>query len=189
MYETNRDYDYAPPATPAARAPFGSPGCYVNVALAALFVMVTFSLALNVALIVVLLQARSTALNALDQAMAMTNNLGNEAFAIPVHIDQNVPVNVSVPFAFQDTVTMDTTIPISVVVTTPIDLAGQKIEITIPIKTTVPVKLQVPVAVNKTIEVNTDVPVKFDTSVQVRLADTPLPGYLARLRAAIESLR
>jgi hypothetical protein len=36
---------------------------------------------------------------------------------------------------------------------------------------------------------NASVPVKFDTMVAVRLADTPLPGYLARLRAAIEGLR
>ncbi len=151
--------------------------------------MVTVSLALNFALIISLLQARSAALSALDQTIAITNGLGNEAFSIPVHIDQNVPVSVSVPFAYQDTIVADTNIPSSVVVTTPIDLAGQKIEITIPIKTTVPVKLQVPVSVNKTIDVNTSVPVKLDANVQVRLADTPLPAYLARLRAAIESMR
>ncbi len=187
MYETNRDY--APPAAPGVQAPFRSSGCYVNIALVALFLMVTLSLALNFALIVTLLRVRSAALGALDQTIAITNGLGNEAFSIPVHIDQNVPVSVSVPFAYQDTIVTNTTIPISVVVTTPIDLAGQKIEVTIPIKTTVPVKLQVPIAVNKTIDVNTNVPVKLDANVQVRLADTPLPGYLARLRAAIESMR
>jgi hypothetical protein len=151
--------------------------------------MVTVSLALNFALIVTLLRARNAALSALDQTIAITNGLGNEAFSIPVHVDQNVPVSVSVPFAYQDTIVTNTTIPISVVVTTPIDLAGQKIEVTIPIKTDVPVKLQVPVSVNKTIDVNTNVPVKLDANVQVRLADTPLPGYLARLRAALESMR
>jgi len=187
MYETDRDY--APPAQPGAHAPFKSPGCYVNIALVALFMLVTVSLALNFALIVTLLRARSAALNALDQAVAVTNGLGNEAFSIPVHIDQNVPVSISVPFAYQDTIMMNTTIPISIVVTTPLDLAGQRIEVTMPVKTTVPVKLQVPVSVNKTIDVNTNVPVKFDTNVEVRLADTPLPGYLARLRAAIESMR
>jgi hypothetical protein len=151
--------------------------------------MVTVSLALNFALIVTLLRARNAAVNALDQTIAITNGLGNEAFSIPIHIDQNVPISVSVPFAYQDTIVTDTNIPISVVVTAPIDLAGQKIEVTIPIKTTVPVKLQVPVSVNKTIDVNANVPVKLDANVEVRLADTPLPGYLARLRAAIESLR
>ena len=38
------------------------------------------------------------------------------------------------------------------------------------------------------INVNTSVPVKFDTNVEVRLSDTPLSGYLARLRAAIEEI-
>ena len=184
MYETDRDY-----VPPAARAPFGLSGCYVNIALAALFVMVTVSLALNFALIVTLLRARGAALDALGQAVAVTNGLGNEVFSIPVHVDQNVPVSVSVPFAYQDTITVDTTIPIATTVSAPVNLAGQTVTVDLPIKTAVPVKLQVPVSLSKTIDVNASVPVKFDTNVQVRLADTPLPGYLARLRAAIEAMR
>ena len=184
MYETDRDY-----ASPAVHAPFRSPGCHVNIALVALFVMVTVSLALNFALIVVLLRARSAALDALDQAVAVTNGLGNEVFSIPVHVDQNVPVSISVPFAYQDTIMVDTTIPISTTVSVPLDLAGQTVVIVLPVRATAPVKLQVPVSLSKTIDVNASVPVKFDTNVEVRLADTPLPGYLARLRAAIESMR
>ena len=187
MYETDRDY--APPARPGAHTPFRLPGCYVNIALVALFVMVTVSLALNFALIVVLLRARSAALDALDQAVAAANGLGNVVFSIPVHVDQNVPVSVSVPFAYQDTITVDTTIPIATTVSVPVDLAGQTVTVALPIKTAVPVKLQVPVSLSKTIDVNASVPIKFDTDVEVRLADTPLPGYLARLRAAIELLR
>jgi hypothetical protein len=187
MYETDRDY--TPPAAPGAHTPFRSPGCYVNITLVALFVMVTVSLALNFALIVALLRARSAALDALDQAVAVTNGLGNEVFSIPVHVDQNVPVSVGVPFAYQDTIMVNTTIPISTTVSVPLDLAGQTIVVALPVRTAVPVKLQVPVSLSKTIEVNASVPVKFDTNVEVRLADTPLPGYLARLRAAIESVR
>ena len=187
MYETDRNY--APPTAPGAVAPFRSPGCFVNVALVALFVMVTVSLALNFALIVVLLRARSAALDALDQAVAVTNGLGNEVFSIPVHVDQNVPVSISVPFAYQDTITVDTTIPISTTVSVPLDLAGQTVVVVLPVRAAAPVKLQVPVSLSKTIDVNTNVPVKFDTNVEVRLPDTPLPVYLARLRAAIESLR
>ena len=187
MYETDRDY--APPAQPGAPAPFRTLGCYVNIALVALFMMVTVSLALNFALIVTLLRARSAALAALDQAVAVTNGLGNEVFSIPVHVDQNVPVSVSVPFAYQDTITVDTTIPISTTVSVPLDLAGQPVVVALPIQAAVPVKLQVPVSLSKTIDVNASVPVKFDANVQVRLADTPLPGYLARLRAAIQGMR
>jgi hypothetical protein len=36
---------------------------------------------------------------------------------------------------------------------------------------------------------NASVPVKFDTVVAARLAETPLPAYLARLRAAVEAMR
>ena len=187
MYEPDRDY--APPAAPGPHAPFRSPGCYINIALVALFVMVTVSLALNFALIVTLLRARSAALEALDQAVAVTNGLGNEVFSIPVHVDQNVPVSVGVPFAYQDTIVVNTTIPISITVSAPVDLAGQTVVIALPVRTAVPVKLQVPVSLSKTIDVNASVPVKFDTNVEVRLSDTPLPGYLARLRAAIESMR
>ena len=187
MYETDRDY--APPAAPGATAPFRLPGCYVNIALVALFAMVTVSLALNFALIVTLVRVRSAALDALDQAVAVTNGLGNEVFSIPVHIDQNVPVSVSMPFAYQDTIVVDTTVPISTTVSVPIDLAGQAVVVALPLRTAVPVKLQVPVSLSKTIDVNASVPVKFDTNVEVRLADTPLPGYLARLRAAIEAMR
>ena len=68
MYETDRDY--APPAAPGAPASFRSPGCYVNIALVALFAMVTVSLALNFALIVTIVRVRSAALDALDQAGA-----------------------------------------------------------------------------------------------------------------------
>ena len=186
MYETDRDYAYA---SPGARAPFRSPGCYVNIVLVTLFVMVTVSLALNFALIVLLLQARSAALDALDQAVAVTNGLGNEVFSIPVHVDQNVPVSVGVPFAYQDTIVLKTTVPISTTVSAPVDLGGQTVVVALPVRADVPVKLQVPVSVSKTIDVNTNVPVKLDANVQVRLADTPLPGYLARLRAAIESMR
>ena len=187
MYEPDRDY--APPAAPGPHAPCRSPGCYINIALVALFVMVTVSLALNFALIVTLLRARSAALEALDQAVAVTNGLGNEVFSIPVHVDQNVPVSVGVPFAYQDTIVVNTTIPISITVSAPVDLAGQTVVIALPVRTAVPVKLQVPVSLSKTIDVNASVPVKFDTNVEVRLSDTPLPGYLARLRAAIESMR
>ncbi len=187
MYETDRDY--ASPAAPGPRAPFGATGCYVNIALVALFVMVTVSLALNFALIVTLLQARSAALGALDEAVAVTNGLGNEVFSIPVHVDQKVPVSVSVPFAYQDTIMVNTTIPISTTVSVPLDLGGQTVVVALPVRTAVPVKLQVPVSLSKTIDANASVPVKFDTNVEVRLSDTPLPGYLARLRAAIESMR
>jgi hypothetical protein len=154
-----------------------------------LYLLVALSLLLNVALVGALLWARAAAFDALDRALAAADTLGSETIAVPVHLEQEVPVSVAVPFAYADTVAIDTRVPISTTLVVPLDLGSQTFTLAVPVNTTVPIHVQAPISINKTIQVDARVPVKLDTAIRVRLADTPLPGYLARLRAEIEKMR
>ena len=83
---------------------------------------------------------------------------------------------------------VNTQVPIVTTLVVPFDIMGQTIDIKVPVNMSVPVSLEVPVSLQKTFDIQTTVPVKFDMNVDFDLADTPIPGYFADLRKAVENL-
>jgi len=181
---TRRSYSSAPPAGPPPRAP--RPRLRIGVIL--LYPLVLLSLGLNVVLIMELLKIRDSAFDSLDQVVAMVSDIENEVISIPIHIDEEFPVNVSVPFEYSATFPVNTQVPIVTTLVVPFDIMGKTIDIQVPVDMSVPVNLEVPVYLQKTFDINTTVPVKMDLSVDFRLADTPIPAYFDALRQAIEKL-
>ena len=153
-----------------------------------LYPLVLLSLGMNLVLIRELLQIRDTAFESLDQVVAMTSNIEHTVISIPIHIDEEFPVNVSVPFEYNATFPVNTQVPIVTTLVVPFDIMGQTIDIKVPVNMSVPVSLEVPVSLKKTFDIQTTVPVKFDMNVDFDLADTPIPGYFDALRQAVENL-
>lgn len=155
----------------------------VRVGILFLYLLVFVSLALNGLLIWQLVRVRDQAYQTLDQVVTQVEA---EVITVPIQVDQAFPVRVSVPFEYTDTFPVNTTVPISTTVMFPFKIMGTTVNIDVPIDFSVPVNLQVPVSLTKTFDISTTVPVKFDMEVEVRLADTPLPGYLSNLRQALK---
>ena len=154
-----------------------------------LYPLAILSLAANGLLIWRLLALRDRADALLDDLLVLTESIGEEVIAIPVEIDETFPVHASVPFRFEDTLSIDTAVPISTTVAVPVQLLGRVIEFEVPIDITVPISYQVPIVVERTIEVDTSVPVQIETTIELRLSETPIGVYMEQLRDAIQRLR
>lgn len=166
-----------------------SPRPRVNILLLFLYVLTLISLMVNAYLIRTLVQVRDTAYASLQQVITAVGGLENEVISIPVHIEQEFPVNVAVPFEYKETLSVSTEVPISDTLQVPFEVMGTKIDIDVPVNMVVPVSVNVPVSFSKTFDISTTVPVVLDTTVEVRLSDTPLPGYLTQLRQTIQNLK
>lgn len=109
-----------------------------------------------------------------------------ESYELPVHVDETIPISITVPFSdtfhvpisttvqvsdevpFEDNieVPINTVIPINTTVSVPIPAIGN-IEIPIPIVTSIPVNMEVDVPISRTIPVELDIPVNLMVDVPV----------------------
>jgi hypothetical protein len=160
----------------------------LNVSVLILYLLVTILLLLNSGLIWVLLRVQDNVFGSVGQFATMTEEIGNDVLVVPIHVDEAFPVSVSVPFEYNETFPVSTTVPISTTLVVPFEIMGSTINIRVPVDMSVPVNLDVPVSLIRTFDISTTVPVKFDTEVEVRLADTPIPGYLADVEEILQRL-
>ncbi|MBN1582650.1 MAG: hypothetical protein JXA89_18210, partial [Anaerolineae bacterium] len=154
----------------------------LKVSIAILYVLVAVLLLLNGGLIWLLLRIQDSAYGAVDQFTTLAQEIEGGVLVVPIHVDETFPVSVSVPFEYDETFPVNTIVPISTTLMVPFEIMGSTINIKVPVDMSVPVDLDVPVSLIKTFEISTTVPVKFDMDVEVRVADTPIPGYLTDLK-------
>nr|HID13276.1 hypothetical protein [Anaerolineae bacterium] len=155
------------------------------VALIVLAGLTSLSLALNAAVILGLLQARRIALDTVANARAIVTGISDDTFSYTVKVNQEIPIETSIPFNEEVTVPIKTTIPINTTVVVPIDLGITSYNLEVPIRTTIPVDLEFTVPVSETVDIATTVPLDVDVPIEVPIADTPLVGYLEELDAAL----
>jgi hypothetical protein len=161
---------------------------WLGLATLLLYLLVIVSLVGNGLLIWRLLELRARAYALLADLLVLTQAIEEDTIAIPVEIDQAFPVRASVPFQYQATIPIDTDVPISTTVAVPVQLLGRVVEFEVPIHVTVPISYQAPISVEKTIEVSTTVPVHLETTVELRLSETPVGEVMQQLRQAIQRL-
>ncbi len=147
------------------------------------------SLALNGAVILALLQARQISLGVLSDTRTIVTDIGGATFSYTLAVDQEIPINTSIPFNEEVIVPVNTIIPINTTVVVPIDagLLGE-FDIPVPIQTTIPVNLEIAVPISKTVNIATTVPLNVDVPIEIPIGETPLLGYLEELDAALERL-
>lgn len=156
------------------------------VVLIVLAVLTLLSLTLNVAVILALLQARQIALNAVADARTVVTGIGDDTFSYTFEVNQEVLVASSIPFNEKVTMPIRTTLPISAVVTIPVN-AGPlgTFDMDVPVRTVIPVDLEVAVPISQTVDVATTVPLDIDVPIEIPIADTVLVGYIEELDAAL----
>jgi hypothetical protein len=178
-----RPLSAAPAPPPQATRP------RLNVSILFLYLLVAISLSLNVLLIWQLTRARDMVYQTLEQLVVMTEDIEKEVISVPIHIEKEFPVHLSVPFEYSDTFPVSETVPISDTFTVPFEVMDTTIQFPVPVKLEVPVNLEVPVSLSKTFDISTTVPIELDMDVNVKLADTPIPGYLSALHQIIQELK
>ncbi|MGC9467759.1 MAG: hypothetical protein ACP5HS_04160 [Anaerolineae bacterium] len=135
----------------------------------AISLLVILSLLLNVFLIVTLLnievglrQAATAARTALSEAI-------DDPFSVSVKVDQEIPINATVPFSDTILVPVVFDFPFSAVVNTYVDLPvlGRQniavpVETTVPISETfeIPIEMSIPISMTYTLE--TEIPVRVE---------------------------
>lgn len=160
------------------------------------------SVVFNILLLGGLVTFRMSARQQVTEAITTLQGARLENFDMQVHIDEMLPVSMTVPFSdtfqvpisttipvstsilFEDTVTVpiNTTIPINrdIIVAVDIPVIG-RVDLPIPIIANIPVNLSVDVEISREIPIQTDIPVDLmvDVPVQSEIPiDTEMPVVL-----------
>ncbi len=186
---------FSKPISPAA----------LKVIIITLFGLVLASLALNWYLISQLLAVRNQALNTIQTVKPMAQNalqqadeelasFQNSTLEFNVTIDQELPINVEIPFNESIEIPIDVTIPINQQIETTVMMdpfqAGLEIpvDINVPVDVEVPINMVFPVEIDCTIPISTNVPINLNVPININVADTDLTQYIQQLREGLASL-
>lgn len=170
----------APPPPPAPRQPFG----YV-----ALWLLVAISLLMNAYLFSQLLLMRRTALQAVNDAIAVVDNAQSLTYSDTVVVDQSVAIQVDLPVDETIPVVIDQDIDIDTTVEVPVDtrLFGT-ITLDVPIRTTIPVHVEQDIDIDRTFPIDTAVPIYLELPIRLSVADTPLEEVFADLETRLTGI-
>ncbi|HSM56061.1 MAG TPA: hypothetical protein VK879_07905 [Candidatus Sulfomarinibacteraceae bacterium] len=161
-----------------------------------LWLIALTSLALNTYLFWQLNGLRTRARQEVANASELLDGVELEPYDLPVHVDETIPISITVPFSdtfqvpisttiqvsdvvpFEDNieVPINTVIPINTTVSVPIPAIGN-IEIPIPIVTSIPINMQVNVPISRSIPVELDIPVDFMVEVPVE-SEVPIQAEI-----------
>ena len=154
-----------------------------------LTLLVLLSLALNALLLYVLWNVQSAALVSLTEMRNQLISLSRQPLTMQVHLEQDVPLETTVPISQTMNVPLDFDYPLSTVVNTSfnVPLLGKQevaipIETIIPIQYTVAVPLQMEVPISFTYHLETDLPVQVQPPAEL---GAQLDSILARLEQSL----
>lgn len=152
-----------------------------------LWAVALLSLGLNLAIINTLWQVRQQAAEGAATAARAVSNLRASVITYTVHIEQSLPVSLTVPFSTNVNVPFSTTLPIETDVTIPLETPFGQIPISIPIRTTVPINLSTKIPVNIAVPISTTVPVVLDVPIKLELGKTDFGLALQSVQTYLES--
>jgi hypothetical protein len=139
-----------------------------------LWVVAIVSLALNLYVINVLMQARKQVAQAASTAATAVSQLSGAAIDTSVPISQTLPVSFTVAYRQTFTVPISVTLPIDTQVQVTLNTPIGDFPITVPVKTTVPINLNPQVPLSLAVPVSVSVPISFTVPIHLALSDTTL---------------
>jgi hypothetical protein len=177
-------------------------------AIAVLFVLVLFSLALNGYLIWQWLSFQSQVLAAAEQLEELRlvalgtvgefrqelQAIDNMTFDYDVQIDDSLPVNAVVPIRERLDVPVKATVPISETIETTFDIdisafgLRVPVEVAVPVQLEVPIDLSIPIEIDREVPVQTTVPISLEVPITIDLAEIGLRRYIELLDQSLADL-
>ncbi len=138
---------------------------------------------------------------ALDQALEALDGVEDEVFETTIHVQESIPVDVTIPFHREFNVPVHVDVPIShklifeETFVVPIKTTFLDLTVDVPVSTTIPVSLSVPIhtevpfTIEETFSFSTDVDIDLEVPVTIPMSDTPLPDSVEQLRMILRVLR
>ncbi len=154
-----------------------------------LWAIALLSLAINLALLAAIaagvMAVRTIARDSADQLQALAEG----SLETPVHVNQSIPISLTVPFSYETEIAIAQNVPIKTTVSfkQEIPLLGE-IPINVPIDLSIPVNMKVPISIKRDIPISTVVPVQLDVIATTRFAGTVLQARLNALAAVLRRL-
>ena len=130
--------------------------------------LVICSLALNLVLLYLLSKARSGLDNTIEVVRNTLGVMSQEPFQITVEVDQDLPINASIPINQTVTVPINIDYPLSTVINTSINLPilGRQ-DVSFPIETVIPVHMDFDVPIHETVHISMTYPLNIELPVEV----------------------
>ncbi|MEW5959858.1 MAG: hypothetical protein AB1801_19200 [Chloroflexota bacterium] len=176
-----------------------------NATIIVLFILVLLSLALNGFLLwqwwtfqqqaqARLAEAQQTVTEMITKAVTDLEAFENSTLQFDIPLEQELPLQMQIPFDETIEVPIQTSIPISQEIKSTILLdpfqSGLKIptDVTVPVQMEVPIDFSVPIALDRPLPISTTIPIELNVPIAIKISETELAPYLARLRQNLASL-
>jgi hypothetical protein len=129
----------------------------------------------------------------LQPVIASLDDFAASRIAVPIDIDQELPIDTEISFVRTIEVPIRADIPINEEIDTTITIQGPfdteiDVDVTVPVAVVVPVDLTVPIEINETIPVKTTVPIVLSFPIEFDVAGTPLADLAIALRSGLADL-
>jgi hypothetical protein len=112
-----------------------------------------------------------------------------EVVTYNLDLDQQVPVNLSIPVRQSVVIPINTSVQIKQDITIPIDTGFGTIDLPVPLDVTIPINTEVPIEFNQDVPISTTLPIKMSIPIQLDLGSPQLSGYFDRLHKTLLDLR
>ncbi len=153
-----------------------------------LWCIALLSLAIGIALMVLLGTVRGRATDGLRTAAGAAHALGGSSIEYVVQVKESLPVSLSVPISATILVPINTILPIdtefNLTLRTPLGDYPMKV----PVQSSVPVNMQTSVPVSLSVPISSSVPVALTLPLRISISDTPMASSLQQLESYLTDL-
>lgn len=104
-------------------------------------------------------------------------------------IDQQVPINISIPIRESVVIPVNTTVQIRQDIVVPIDTGFGTVDLPVPLDVNIPISTTVPIEFNQDVPISTTLPVSLTVPIQLDLGSPQFAAYLDKLRDALIQFR
>jgi hypothetical protein len=153
-----------------------------------LWLVALVSLGLNLWLINLLVGVRRQAGQGAATAAQALSALSQSSIDYLVHIEQALPISVTIPISHTLSAPISATLPISTQVLIPLDTPLGQFPINLPIQARVPINLRPQIPISLSVPISLTVPVVLDVPIHVALSETQLGQSLGDAKEYLETL-
>ena len=146
------------------------------------------SLVINAGLIYGVVVARQRAAEGVQTAAEAVSALRSASLEYNVHVDQSLPVSLTVPFNTTVNVPISTTLPIDTQFSFSLHTLLGDFPVNLPVHAEVPVNLTSKVPVNLVVPISTTVPIALDVPIKIDVGQTSLAKSLGPTQTYLEKL-
>jgi hypothetical protein len=154
-----------------------------------LIALLTISLLGHVLTFAGVLTARTLLRNQITQLADGVQQAKSTTVRYNFPVDQQLPINMSVPLQNSFAVPIQTNIRINQTIRVPIDTGFGVANLPIPIDATIPISLTVPIEIKQTLPISATVPIHLTVPLQIELASPAFASYFDQIYRALIDLR